>query len=67
MQGMEAACAAAGFGKGGEAVVDCNQMHTMPTITFTIQGKDFPLTPKDYVLKVCFLPSASVPHDRELF
>jgi hypothetical protein len=27
-------------------------LHTMPTITFSIGGKDFALTPDQYVLKV---------------
>lgn len=34
------------------AVVDCKRLHTMPSITFTISGKDFTLRPDQYVLKV---------------
>lgn len=49
------ACELAGAGQSGEAVVDCNKMADMPTITFTIQGKEFELAPEDYVLKVRFV------------
>jgi len=51
-QGVEKVCALAGGSKGGEAVVDCDKMDEMPTITFTIQGREFPLAPTDYVLKI---------------
>ncbi|XP_011865870.1 PREDICTED: lysosomal aspartic protease [Vollenhovia emeryi] len=37
---------------GSEAIVNCNEMSQMPTITFVLAGKPFPLTPEDYVLKV---------------
>lgn len=50
--GVEHMCDLAGMGQGGEAIVDCDKLSHMPTITFNIQGKDFPLHPKDYVLKV---------------
>ncbi|GHP06121.1 hypothetical protein PPROV_000486800 [Pycnococcus provasolii] len=39
-------------GAGGEAVVDCDSLSEMPDVTFTIAGKDFVLTPDQYVLKV---------------
>merc|ERR1711907_123434 len=31
--------------------IDCSKIDTLPTITFTIDGKDYPLTPQMYVLK----------------
>lgn len=34
------------------AVVDCAKLHTMPAITLTISGKEFVLTPEQYILKV---------------
>jgi len=37
---------------GGEAGVDCNAVDDMPNISFTIAGKSFELTPKQYVLEV---------------
>jgi len=36
-----------------QAVVDCGKIPTMPTVTFTIAGKAFELTPEQYVLKAC--------------
>lgn len=36
----------------GESAVDCNQLSSMPNISFTIAGKSFILTPEEYVLKV---------------
>lgn len=39
-------------GAGGEAVVDCNKLDSMPNVAFTIAGKDFELTPRQYVLQV---------------
>ncbi|XP_047327417.1 aspartic proteinase A1-like isoform X2 [Impatiens glandulifera] len=35
----------------GESVVDCNTLSTLPTITFTIGGKSFDLTPEQYIIK----------------
>ena len=34
------------------AVVDCADLHKMPSVTFSIAGKDFTLTPEQYILKV---------------
>lgn len=36
----------------GEAIVDCARIPELPDVTFTIAGKEFVLTGKDYVLKV---------------
>lgn len=36
----------------GESVVDCDRISLMPTVTFTIGGKHFDLTPEQYILKV---------------
>uniref|UniRef100_A0A670ZBH9 Progastricsin n=1 Tax=Pseudonaja textilis TaxID=8673 RepID=A0A670ZBH9_PSETE len=35
----------------GEFVVNCNNLQSMPTITFAINGVYFPLTPANYVLQ----------------
>lgn len=36
----------------GASVVDCDQLASMPNVTFTIGGTQFDLTPEQYVLKV---------------
>ncbi len=36
----------------GEAIVDCAHIPELPDVTFTIGGKEFVLTAKDYVLQV---------------
>ncbi|XP_050368495.1 aspartic proteinase-like [Argentina anserina] len=36
----------------GQSAVDCQRLSSMPTISFTIGGKVFPLRPEEYVLKV---------------
>ncbi|KAL3688630.1 hypothetical protein R1sor_014939 [Riccia sorocarpa] len=36
----------------GESLVDCDALHKMPNVAFTIGGKTFELTPEQYVLKV---------------
>jgi cathepsin D len=36
----------------GEYIVQCDKLDSMPNITFKINGKDFPLTPEDYVLQI---------------
>jgi len=36
----------------GEMIIDCARMDSLPTITFTIGGVDFPLAPKDYLMQV---------------
>jgi len=40
---------------GPEGIVDCNKIDSMPNIDIIIQGKNFTLTPHDYVLKVTTL------------
>lgn len=37
---------------GEKSFVDCDKIDTMPTISFTIGGKAFPLSPKQYILTV---------------
>lgn len=37
---------------GGPAVVDCERLATLPSITLTVAGKAFPLTPDQYVLRM---------------
>jgi len=37
---------------GGEFMIDCAQIPTLPDIKFKINGVDFALTPADYVLKI---------------
>ncbi|KAH7372691.1 hypothetical protein KP509_17G016800 [Ceratopteris richardii] len=36
----------------GEAIVDCNQVASMPDVTFTIGGAQFKLTAEQYILEV---------------
>jgi cathepsin D len=36
----------------GEYVVSCSKLASLPTVTFKINGKDFPLTPQDYVIQM---------------
>jgi len=36
----------------GEYVVSCSKIDSLPTITFKINGKDFQLTPQQYVLQM---------------
>jgi phytepsin len=52
MHNLDRACETFAFGSGGEAVVDCAKLHTMPSITFNIAGKPFTLHPDQYVLKI---------------
>jgi len=37
---------------GGEYIVDCSKLPTMPVLTFGIGGKSFKLSPTEYVLRV---------------
>lgn len=36
----------------GQAAVDCNNLSSMPTVSFTIGERTFDLTPEQYILKV---------------
>lgn len=36
----------------GESAIDCNNLARMPSVSFTIGGKIFELTPEQYVLKI---------------
>ncbi|CAN4124179.1 unnamed protein product [Withania somnifera] len=36
----------------GESAVDCGKLSSMPTVSFTIGGKVFDLSPDEYILKV---------------
>ncbi|KAF2304957.1 hypothetical protein GH714_000716 [Hevea brasiliensis] len=36
----------------GQSAVDCGSLSSMPTVSFTIGGKIFYLTPEEYILKV---------------
>ncbi|KAL6770501.1 ASP1 [Auxenochlorella protothecoides x Auxenochlorella symbiontica] len=49
---LDTACESLSLGSGGESLVDCAKLHTMPAITLTISGKEFVLTPEQYILKV---------------
>jgi cathepsin D len=36
----------------GEYVVSCSKLDSLPTVTFTLGGKQFPLTPQQYVIQM---------------
>ena len=36
----------------GPSMVDCDKVHTLPDVSFTIQGRVFTLKPHQYILKV---------------
>ena len=65
-QGLMTICDTLSFISSSQAVVECSKIPTMPNVTFEIGGKDFVLTPEDYVLKVvptCSLfPNATAPN-----
>jgi phytepsin len=52
LHNLDRACETFSFGSGGESMVDCADLPKMPTITFSIGGKEFVLTPEQYVLKI---------------
>ncbi|KAK9833322.1 hypothetical protein WJX81_006416 [Elliptochloris bilobata] len=49
---LDGACDTLSFLGSSQAVVDCAAIPRMPTVTFTIAGRDFDLTPDQYVLRV---------------
>ena len=57
-QGLMTICDTLSFISSSQAVVECSKIPTMPNVTFEIGGKDFVLTPEDYVLKV--VPTCSL-------
>ena len=46
------ACNALGVFGNGQAVVDCDKVPSLPDVSFTISGKNFTLSPEQYVLRV---------------
>lgn len=48
---MASVCDALG-GIGGETVVDCAKVDSLPNVSITISGKVFTLTPRQYILQV---------------
>jgi phytepsin len=50
LQEVEALCDMLDF--GGPAMVECAKLKSMPTISFTIAGREFMLAPEQYVLRV---------------
>lgn len=49
-QEVEALCDMLDF--GGPAMVQCAKLKAMPTISFTVGGREFVLTPEQYVLRI---------------
>ena len=45
-------CDSLSFLGSSQAVVDCDKISQLPDISFTIAGKEFGLTPEQYILKV---------------
>ena len=45
-------CDSLSFLGTSQAVVDCNKLSQLPDVSFTIAGKEFGLTPEQYILKV---------------
>lgn len=56
VDGLRAACDAAssvsGAGAATQAVVDCDALSSLPDVTVKVQGREFVLTPEQYILKV---------------
>ncbi len=49
---LDGACDTLSFLGSSQAVVDCARIPRMPTVSFAIAGRDFDLTPDQYVLRV---------------
>lgn len=45
-------CDSLSFLGSSQAVVDCDKLSELPDVSFTIAGKEFGLTPEQYILKV---------------
>lgn len=45
-------CDSLSFLGTSQAVVDCDKLSELPDVSFTIAGKEFGLTPEQYILKV---------------
>ena len=45
-------CDSLSFLGSSQAVVDCDKISQLPDISFTIAGKEFGLTPEQYILQV---------------
>ena len=56
---IETACNALAVFGNGQAVVDCDKLPSMPDISFSISGRNFTLTPEQYILKVGGAPRAA--------
>lgn len=52
LHSLDVACETFALGGGGQSVVDCAKLPTMPDVSISIGGKEFVLTPEQYVLKV---------------
>ncbi|KAK9803189.1 hypothetical protein WJX72_012429 [[Myrmecia] bisecta] len=52
MEHLDTMCDALSFLGNSQAVVNCEDLPTMPNVSFTIAGKEWVLTPDQYVLKV---------------
>lgn len=51
-ENLETICNTLSFLASSQAIVDCEKIPQMPNVTFAIGGKDFTLSPTDYVLQV---------------
>ena len=52
-------CDSLSFLGSSQAVVDCDKLSELPDVSFTIAGKEFGLTPEQYILKVSALAVSS--------
>ena len=57
-------CDALSFPQIGVKAVDCDKISTLPDISFTIAGKEFGLTPEQYILKVLAYPPCLLLHSQ---
>ena len=51
-------CDSLSFLGSSQAVVDCDKLSELPDVSFTIAGKEFGLTPEQYILKVSALAAS---------